>query len=118
MNSAWSTRYTNALFVPLPDVLLWWKLSSHIPVTLGLLIDVAQLITWTAEKSVHDPSSHRHFVTGNGISFTDVTSGLPTCSNNHTVLQKISNTQTCNTTDIKKFTYPTRASERMETIVC
>ena len=103
----------------------WWKLTSHIPLTMELLTDGAQLITWTAGRSVHDPSSHRHqtlFVTGNSISFTDVTPGPPINSNNH-ILQKISNTQSCNTTDYKIFTYPTTASERMDThdvilIVC
>ena len=117
VNSAWQTRYTNALFVALPDVLLWWKLTSHIPLTLGLLIDGAQLITWTARKSVLDLSSHRNqtlFVTGNSISFTDVTPGLPRNSNNHIILQKISNTQSCNTID-NKFTYLTRVSERVDT---
>jgi hypothetical protein len=96
----------------------WWKLTSHIPLTLGLLTDGAQLITWTAERSVHDPSSHRHqtlFVTGNSISFTNVTSGLPRNSNSHIILQKISNKQSCNTTDNKIFTYPTTVSERMDT---
>jgi len=84
---------------------------------MGLLTDGAQLITWTAERSVHDPSSHRHhtlFVTGNSTAFTDVTPGPPINSNNHIILQKISNTQSCNTTDYKIFTYPTRVSERMD----
>ena len=117
MTSAWPTGYTNALFVPLPDVLLPWKLTSHIPLTLGLLIDGAQLVTWTAKKSVLNLSSHRNqtlFITGNSISFTNVTPGLPTNSNNHIILQKINNTQSCNTTD-NKFTYPTRVFERMDT---
>jgi hypothetical protein len=35
----------------LPDVLVWWKPTSHIPLTLGLLIHCAQLITWTERKS-------------------------------------------------------------------
>jgi hypothetical protein len=96
----------------------WLKLTSHIPSTVGLLTDGAQLITWTAEKSVHDPSAHRNqtsLITGNSISFTDVTPGLPRNSNNHIILHKISNPQSCITIDNQQSTYQTRARERMET---
>ena len=70
-------------------------LTSHIPLTVWIIIDDAWVMTWTERKVAHGPSSHRkqtQFIIGNSTSFTDVTPGLSN-SNNHLILQRISNLQ-------------------------
>ena len=62
MTSAWQTGYTNTLFVPLPDVLLLVKLTSRIPLTLGLLtadnMDSREVSAWSFFTQEPDTVHH------------------------------------------------------------
>jgi len=62
MTSAWQTGFTNTLSVPLPDVLLLVKLTSRIPLTLGLLtadnMDSREVSAWSFFTQEPDTVHH------------------------------------------------------------